>query len=139
MRAIHNVFEGDTVISRKTLSAGVAVVALAVLGGLAPGVGATADAAGQSAFVQCAACHSTDGSNGVGPSLKGIVGRSSASVSGFAYSNAMKRAQLQWTAEQLDKYIASPQTVVPGNVMPYAGMADATRRADLVAYLATLK
>lgn len=126
-------------MSRKPFSAGAVVVTLAVLGGLAPRVSAAADAAGQAAFVECAACHSTDGSNGVGPSLKGIVGRGSASVPGFPYSSAMKRAQLQWTAAQLDKYIAGPQALVPGNAMPYAGMADATRRAALVAYLATLK
>ena len=95
--------------------------------------------AGEQVFAQCAACHSTDGTNGVGPTLKGVVGRASASVPGFAYSNAMKRAQLQWTAEELDKYIANPQAAVPGNVMPYAGMPDATERAALIAYLATLK
>ncbi len=94
---------------------------------------------GQQAFAQCAACHSTDGTNGVGPTLKGIVGRRSGSVPGFAYSNAMKHAGLTWTTANLDKYIASPQTVVPGNVMPYAGMNDASERAALVAYLSTLK
>jgi cytochrome c len=98
-----------------------------------------ADDAGAQAFGECAACHSTDGSNGVGPTLKGIVGRASASMPGFAYSGPMKHAQLRWTAEQLDKYIANPQGVVPGNVMPYAGMSDAGKRAALVAYLATLK
>jgi len=124
----------------KPSPAAVAVATLAVLGGLAPRVSAAADAAtGQAAFVECAACHSIDGSNGVGPSLKGIVGRNSASVSGFPYSNAMKHAQLQWTTAQLDKYIANPQAAVPGNAMPYAGMTDAARRAALIAYLATLK
>ena len=126
-------------MSEYPLLTGAAVLTLAVLNGFAPRVSAAADATGQSAFAECAACHSTDGTNGVGPSLKGIVGRSSAAVPGFAYSNAMKHAQLQWTAAQLDKYIASPQALVPGNVMPYAGMSDAARRAALIAYLATLK
>jgi len=117
----------------------IAVLTLAGLTGLAPRVSTAADGDGQAAFAECAACHTADGTNQVGPTLKGIVGRNSASVPGFAYSNAMKRAQLQWTTEQLDEYIANPQAVVPGNVMPYAGMADATRRAALIAYLATLK
>jgi cytochrome c len=95
--------------------------------------------AGEQAFVECAACHSTNGSAGVGPTLKGIVGRASASVAGFAYSSAMKRARLTWTAAELDKYVADPQAVVPGNVMPYAGMSDPAERAALIAYLATLK
>lgn len=116
----------------------VAVLTLASLTALAPRVSSAADA-GQAAFAECAVCHTTDGTNQVGPTLKGIVGRNSASVPGFAYSNAMKHAQLQWTTDELDKYIANPQAVVPGNVMPYAGMTDATRRAALIAYLATLK
>lgn len=105
-----------------------------------PTVLRAADAgAGQHAFEQCAACHSIDGTNGVGPTLKGIVGRSSGNVPGFSYSNAMKRAQLSWTPEELDKYIANPQATVPGNAMPYAGMDDANQRSALIAYLSTLK
>jgi cytochrome c len=102
------------------------------------GTGAV-NAAGDSAFTECSACHSTDGSNGLGPSLKGIVGRKSASAPGFAYSAAMKRAQLTWTPAELDKYITNPQNAIPGNAMPYAGMADANQRKALIAYLQTLK
>jgi len=126
-------------MSEKRWLADAAVLALGVLSGLAPSIGEADEVAGASVFTECAACHSTDDTNGVGPSLKGVVGRNSASVPGFAYSNAMKRAKLQWTAAQLDKYIASPQIVVPGNTMPYAGMTDATRRSALIAYLSTLK
>jgi cytochrome c len=39
----------------------------------------------------------------------------------------------------LNAYLESPQKAVPGNRMPYAGLKDAKDRADLVAYLATLK
>lgn len=98
-----------------------------------------AEAPGQQAFAECAACHSTDGTPGVGPTLKGIVGRTSGSVAGFPYSSALKRAKLQWTTEQLDKYIANPQAAVPGNTMPYAGMNDANERSALIAYLSALK
>ena len=112
--------------------------AVLVLCALAPTVTRAAEP-GQQAFGECAACHSADGTPGVGPTLKGIVGRTSASIAGFAYSSALKRAQLQWTAEQLDKYIANPQAAVPGNTMPYAGMDDANERSALIAYLSTLK
>jgi cytochrome c len=94
---------------------------------------------GQQVFTQCAVCHSTDGTNGTGPTLKGIVGRASAAVSGFAYSGAMKRAHLTWTSDELDKYLTDPQGAVPGNTMPYAGLADAQQRSALIAYLGTLK
>jgi cytochrome c len=100
---------------------------------------APAQADGQAAFAQCAACHSTDGSNGLGPTLKGVFGRPSAGVPGFAYSNAMKRRHLNWTADELDKYLADPQGAIPGNSMPYAGMGNPAERAALIAYLETLK
>jgi cytochrome c len=94
-------------------------------------------AAGKGVFAPCSACHSVDGSNGVGPSLQGVVGRKAGSFAGFRYSRAMKNAGLTWDAASLDAYIADPQKAVPGNVMPFSGIADARQRADLIAYLAT--
>jgi cytochrome c len=96
-------------------------------------------AAGKAAYNQCIACHSIDGSNGAGPSLKGVDGRKAGSVPGFHYSHAMKSAPHNWDAQMLDAYLADPQKVVPGNVMPFSGVADAKQRADLVAYLLSLK
>ena len=96
-------------------------------------------AAGKTAFAQCAACHSVDGTNGAGPSLQGVNGRKTGSFPGFRYSRAMKAVTTNWDAAKLDAYIANPQAAIPGNVMPYSGMADAKQRADLVAYLLTLK
>ena len=95
--------------------------------------------AGKAVFAQCTACHSIDGTNGAGPSLQGINGRKAGSFAGFRYSRAMKNATTTWDAASLDAYIASPQTALPGNVMPFSGLPDAKQRADLVAYLLTLK
>ena len=47
----------------------------------------------------------------------------------------MKRSGITWTPQTLDTFIADPQATVPANRMPYAGMADAGDRADLIAYL----
>jgi cytochrome c len=118
-----------------------AVRILAATGLLVAGssVAAQEVAAGKRVFEQCAACHSVDGSNGVGPSLKGVVGRKSASSPGFRYSSAMQRAGIVWHDQVLDDYVADPQKVVPGNVMPYSGIADAKQRKDLIAYLKTLR
>jgi len=96
-------------------------------------------AAGKTAFTQCMACHSIDGSNGAGPSLKGIDGRKAGSFPGFRFSRAMKAAPHDWDAKTLEAYLADPQKLVPGNVMPFSGIADAKQRADLVAYVLTLK
>lgn len=97
-------------------------------------------AAGQAVFkTQCGICHSPlAGKNLVGPSLFGVVGRHSSAVDGFRYSTANKDANLTWDEATLDKYIKSPKEVVPGTTMTYGGLADETKRADVIAYLATL-
>jgi cytochrome c len=91
---------------------------------------------GEQLFVECASCHTLEkGVHNVGPSLAGIFQRKSGSFDDYRYSPAMKRANITWTPEELDKFIADPQMVVPANRMPYAGMPNATDRADLIAYL----
>ncbi len=89
-------------------------------------------------FDQCAVCHATDGSNGTGPTLKGLFGRRAGSVPGFRYSRAMRSAGVVWDAAALDDYLRSPQDFIPGNVMPFAGVPDPSERAGLIAYLRSL-
>jgi cytochrome c len=104
--------------------------------------GAAADAGrGGTLFNRCYICHSnTKGaSSRMGPNLFGVVGRKAGTFPGFAYSGAMKSAGFVWTVPKLDAYLADPQKVVPGNNMPMAGMSDSQQRADIAAYLATLK
>jgi len=95
--------------------------------------------AGKQLFGQCSVCHAIDGTNGVGPSLKGVAGRKAGSVAGFRYSRAMKGSSIVWDDKSLDAYLVDPQKMVPGNTMPFSGIADAKQRVDLVAYLQTLK
>ncbi|MDZ5460660.1 c-type cytochrome [Azohydromonas lata] len=88
----------------------------------------------------CAECHSVkDGRNKKGPSLFGVAGRQAAAVPGFSYSDAMKASGWSWTPQRLDAYITLPKQALPGGKMKYDGLADAKARADLLAYLATLK
>jgi cytochrome c len=92
---------------------------------------------GEVRFQECAACHKLDaGSNGVGPSLHGIFERKAGEWADFRYSPALKRSGIAWSPETLEAYLTDPQALVPGNRMPYAGMADPQGRADLIAYLA---
>ena len=104
---------------------------------LAGSAQANGDAArGEARFQDCAACHKLEaGANTIGPSLHGVFSRQAGEIADFRYSPAMKRSGIVWTPETLDKYIADPQALVPNNRMPYAGMADAGDRADLIAYL----
>jgi cytochrome c len=89
---------------------------------------------------QCGICHSpSEGKNVVGPSLFGVVGRHTGSVTGFRYSEGNQNANLNWDVATLDKYLDSPKTIVPGTAMSFSGLKDSDKRSDVIAYLATLK
>ncbi len=98
-------------------------------------------AAGKQVFQQqCAICHADKpGVNKIGPSLFAVVGRHTGSEAGYSYSVANKNANMVWTPDVLDKYLDNPQSVVPGTKMPYGGLKNATKRANLIAFLETLK
>lgn len=97
-------------------------------------------AAGAKLFTACKVCHSTvAGKNMIGPSLAGVVGRTSGSVKGFNYSAANKAGHVKWTPDNLFAYLLNPRKFMPGTTMAYAGMPDPQKRANLIAYLATLK
>ena len=79
------------------------------------------------------------GKNKKGPSLFGVIGRKSASIADFKYSDAMRSLNVVWTVDKIDAYITKPKEVVPGGKMKYDGLANAKARDDLLAYLATKK
>ncbi len=102
-------------------------------------VASAAHAAPPASFAACAACHTSDGSNGLGPTAKGLYGRKAGSAKGFTYSAAMKKAGVTWDDKSLDTFITDPQKAIPGNVMPFPGVADAKQRAEIIDYLKTVK
>jgi cytochrome c len=96
---------------------------------------ANADA-GKTIFAQCKACHVTDaGVNKSGPSLNALIGRKAGTVPGYNYSEANKNTEIIWTKEKLFQYLEKPQRVMPKTKMVFAGISDAQKRADLIAYL----
>jgi cytochrome c len=113
------------------------LVCAAALAVAASAARADGDAArGEKKFEKCAASHKLQrGEEGVGPDLHGVFGRKAGTGSDFRYSPALKRSGITWTAQTLDSFLADPQAIVPANRMPYAGLADAGERADLIAYL----
>ncbi|MGH6889339.1 MAG: c-type cytochrome [Rhizomicrobium sp.] len=116
--------------------------AAVVLVSLATQANAAGDAKiGAVLFNRCVICHSTTkgAASRMGPNLFGVVGRKAGTYPGFVYSQALKKAGFVWTVPKLETWLADPQKLVPGNNMPIAGIADAKQRADLAAYLATLK
>jgi cytochrome c len=96
--------------------------------------------AGKTTFKKCALCHTDEpGKNKIGPSLFGIVGRKSASLDNYNYSDAMKNFKHTWTPQTLDTYLMDPHAEVPGTKMIFPGIKDKTERENLIAYLETLK
>ena len=85
----------------------------------------------------CRTCHTLkEGDNRLGPNLHNIIGRKAGSVPDYAYSSAMKDADLTWDRATLDRFIANPDQVVSGNKMkPYGGLTSAEERAKIIAFL----
>ena len=126
----------------RILTISVAVLAGVVALGGVEALSAANVGAGQQVFKSnCAVCHSDAAKGGatIGPRLYGVVGRKAGSLAGYKYSKAMQNAGLTWNETNLDKYIADPKKVIPGDKMPYAGLKDDAKRKALVEYLATLK
>lgn len=118
---------------------GLTAFALVALQGSALAEGDAAK--GKEAFAKCAICHNFQ-TNGVGPELKGIVGRKAASAPDYAYSAGMKKLGddgFVWTPENIDKWIANPKAMLPDSPMAqlFPGVPDADERANIIAYLQT--
>ena len=58
-----------------------------------------------------------------------------APTTGYNYSPANKDSGIVWTPEELDKYLTSPQTVVPHTKMIFPGLKDEQKRKNVIAYL----
>jgi cytochrome c len=97
------------------------------------------EAAGQLAFNNaCRTCHVVrEGDNRLGPNLHKIIGRKAGSLPDYNYSGAMKEAGFDWDEEKLERFIANPDELVPGNSMkPYGGLASRDDRTKIIAFLA---
>jgi len=87
----------------------------------------------------CHGCHlHAKNKNYLAPSLCGVVGRHSASVPGFNYSDANRKSGITWTENVLFKYLKNPHLVVPNTKMSFDGLPDEKMRRDVIAYLKTL-
>jgi cytochrome c2 len=117
------------------------VLVIAGIAAAAGRAGAQDAAAGAATFkAQCAICHAVaEGRNMVGPSLFGIVGRPAGISPGYRYSAATRNSGLTWDPATLDRYLTSPADVIEHTSMTYGGLREPRTRADLIAYLSTLR
>lgn len=118
----------------------VALVAAAATPGIAQMDDAALTEARQLFTNACATCHTAGKGepNRQGPNLHGVVGRKAGTVPGFAYSSALKDADLVWDEASLDPWLENAQGFRKGTIMVYR-QRDPERRAKLIAYLKTLK
>ena len=86
---------------------------------------------------RCTACHAVD-SNKIGPAHRGVVGRRIGSLPGYKYSDELARSRLRWTPQTLNAWLEDPEELIAGQRMGFQ-VDNAQERADLIAYLLTLK
>jgi cytochrome c len=116
----------------KTLSQWAHGLAGTQVGGAAAGAGDPSR--GQMLFEKrCTGCHALT-QNHEGPQLQGIYGRTSGAVTSFAFSPALKKAQIVWDERTLDKWLTDPDAFVSGNEMDFQ-VGNAQERRDLISYL----
>jgi cytochrome c len=97
-------------------------------------------ASGEQAFKVCSACHMVgpNAKNRIGPPLNGVVGKKWGSTAGFSYSPdlvAGKDAGKVWDDATLSAYLEDPKRLAPNGKMAFAGVKEAAKRADIIAYL----
>lgn len=114
-----------------------AVSAMALSAVAAAAMAAGDPVRGKAVYAVCTGCHSVDDDD-VGPHHRGVFGRKAGSVPGFPYSPALRQASVTWDETTLDRWLANPQQLVPGTKM-FFELANATDRADVIAYLKELK
>jgi cytochrome c len=89
----------------------------------------------------CPTCHGVtkEDNSKVGPNLIGVVGRKAGTTQSLlGPSENLKKYGVIWSAETLDEFLADPNAKVPGTAM-IGKLADPQQRADVIAYLSTLK
>jgi len=86
---------------------------------------------------RCTGCHALDRDK-EGPRLGSVYGRAAATVPSFDYSEALKNSHIVWSAQSLDKWLADPAAMVPGNDMAFH-VENAAERSALIEYLRQAK
>ena len=90
----------------------------------------------------CATCHTFGKGepNKIGPNLWDVTEENIASVPNYQFSAALQSDKGEkWDPEKLNQWLHNPQSFAKGTKMTFAGFPKAQDRADVIAYLDTLK
>ena len=96
---------------------------------------------GQVEAKACLNCHNFAKGAGkkTGPELYNVVERQIASMAGFEYGAAAKeKSGEKWTYDNLNIFLKAPKAYFKGTKMVWGGLKNDKKRANLIAYLATL-
>lgn len=100
-------------------------------------------ARGEKLFKECRKCHAVQpGEVKIGPSLAGVIGRQAGSLPAFGYSQDMIDFGIsgaRWDEESLDRFLTRPRALIAGTKMVFQGFRKPFDRADLIAYLSTIR
>ena len=100
---------------------------------------------GKAVFMSnCKTCHGVTAEDNsttmVGPSLFGVVGRKAGTVKSLlGPSENLKKHGVTWNTETLDVFLANPLAILAPDSAMAGVLRDPKERADVIAYLHTLK
>jgi cytochrome c len=90
----------------------------------------------------CQQCHTFDkgGANKIGPNLFGVMDENIAAVPNYQFSQALAAHKGEkWDPDKLNVWLYKPQDFAKGTKMTFPGLPKVQDRADVVAYLESLK
>jgi cytochrome c len=90
----------------------------------------------------CLQCHTFGKGepNKIGPNLFGVMAENIASVPGYTFSSALSADKdKKWDPDELNVWLWKPQEFAKGTKMSFPGLPKLQDRADVVAYLESLK
>ena len=116
------------------------VIAAAVALGGGPALAASDVAKGAKVFKKCKVCHTANkgGKHRVGPNLFGIVGRQAGSTD-FKRYKGLKGSDIVWDEDNLDKWLTNPKKFLGKRSSMAFKLKKAGDRANVIAYLKSLK